>query len=190
MKIDSKWQNLIDVFIERNSKINLSAIRTQDEIYQKHILDALEIKNVIDLHEYWSCKACDVWTWWGFPLLPLAIEYKDIQRHGIDARKKKILAINSMVDTLLLKNCKNYHWRIEEHKNSYEIVTARSVAYSEKLLPRIDHILKPWWITVLYKLFTKDEDQYLEDHKRNVVKKHIYEQDTTKKCIYILKKPL
>jgi 16S rRNA G527 N7-methylase RsmG len=44
-----QWQALIDIFIERNSQLNLSAIREVDGIYTKHILDSLELNNKITL---------------------------------------------------------------------------------------------------------------------------------------------
>jgi 16S rRNA G527 N7-methylase RsmG len=46
-----KRQQLIEVFLETNTKINLSAIRTPEGVYQKHILDSLEITKVFDFSE-------------------------------------------------------------------------------------------------------------------------------------------
>ncbi|USN56130.1 MAG: class I SAM-dependent methyltransferase [Candidatus Peribacteria bacterium] len=39
----------MDTFIERNSRLNLSAIRDPQGIYEKHILDSLELEKVISL---------------------------------------------------------------------------------------------------------------------------------------------
>ncbi len=47
--IPQQRQPLIDTFIHRNSQINLSAIRTPEAIYVKHILDSLEITKIMDL---------------------------------------------------------------------------------------------------------------------------------------------
>jgi len=44
--IPNQRQPLVDEFTQRNSKINLSAIREPLEVYQKHILDALEIEKI------------------------------------------------------------------------------------------------------------------------------------------------
>lgn len=61
-QLNTHWTPLINVFTERNSKINLSAIRTENAVYQKHILDALEINKCYDLHVFEGKNACDVGT--------------------------------------------------------------------------------------------------------------------------------
>lgn len=183
---------LISKFIERNSKINLSAIRDSDEIFNKHILDALEIEKIEELQlilKQKDLKACDVGTGWWFPLLPLATIHPNISRTGLDARNKKINAINDMAQYLWLDNCTAIHDRIEEHTTRYDVVTARAVAYADTLLPRVDHILKPWGIAIFYKLYTIEEDKIIEKYWRKIEKKHKYTlRDNTKRVIYVLRK--
>lgn len=197
MHIPPKWQPLIDVFMERNSKINLSAIRNEEEIYTKHILDALEllkIEGIDALLQSWGThkrlQAADIGTWGWFPLLPLAMTFSDISRTWIDARKKKIDAINDIIRQLKLSNnCKAIHARVEEHKNKYDIITARAMAYSKKILPWIDTILTPWGVTILYKLFTPEEHKIIKKYWRTILEAHRYNDEEIQKCIYILKKP-
>ncbi len=55
---------------------------------------------------------------------------------GIDARRKKVDAINEMIGSLKLKNCIAIRTRIEDHHHQYDIVTARAVAYADKIIPR------------------------------------------------------
>ena len=52
--------NLIDLFLDRNSKINLSAIRDADGVWEKHILDSLELMSLIDIED--GLKALDLGT--------------------------------------------------------------------------------------------------------------------------------
>lgn len=187
---------LIDVFVERNSKINLSAIRAPEEIYQKHILDALELTKldrqsslpVISAEA--EIQACDLGTWWWFPLLPLAFTYPDIQRTGLDARRKKIDVINDICSSVWLKNCSALHGRGEEHITKYDIVTARAVAYADTLLPRVDQILRPWWVAIFYKLYTPEEDKIIKKHKRELLLDHRYTlpDDEVERVLYVLKK--
>jgi 16S rRNA G527 N7-methylase RsmG len=47
--MEEQRKPLIDVFLGKNKQINLSAIRDEDGVYHKHILDALEIQNVFPL---------------------------------------------------------------------------------------------------------------------------------------------
>ena len=195
--IPKKREKLIDVFMDRNSKINLSAIRTREWVYKKHILDALEIQelNIFEnTNSKHSLSALDLWTWWWFPLLPLALTYTNIQRTWLDARRKKIDSINAMCKELSLSNCSAIHGRAEEHKIKYDFVTARAVAYFDKLFPRIDNLLKPWGTVILYKLYTPEEDRLIyktcTQQHRTFIKKQSYTlpDDDVKRCLYVLKK--
>lgn len=42
------WQQLINVFLAKNSELNLSAIRDPEGVYTKHIVDSLEAIKVVD----------------------------------------------------------------------------------------------------------------------------------------------
>jgi len=92
----------IDLFLQINSQINLSAIRDAEGVYTKHILDSLELTKVLNLSDYKTL--CDVGTGGGFPLLALSRYNQEhhcgLKLTGIDARRKKIDAINSMIQTL------------------------------------------------------------------------------------------
>jgi 16S rRNA G527 N7-methylase RsmG len=49
--MDKKRKQLIEIFLEKNSQINLSAIRDEEGVYFKHILDALEVSKAFELKE-------------------------------------------------------------------------------------------------------------------------------------------
>ena len=89
---------LIDLFLERNSKINLSAIRDTDGVREKHILDTLELTHLVEIEDGMTCL--DLGTGGGFPLLPLAMAYPHISFTGIDARKKKVDVVSQMITSL------------------------------------------------------------------------------------------
>ncbi len=55
-----KWGNLIEVFLAKNSQINLSAIRDAEGVYVKHILDSLELLNIFSFGE--GELVCDLGT--------------------------------------------------------------------------------------------------------------------------------
>lgn len=55
-KIDrQQWNAMIALFLEWNSKINLSAIRDADGVREKHILDSLELTKLIDIEDGLTC---------------------------------------------------------------------------------------------------------------------------------------
>ncbi len=93
---------LIEIFMEKNSQLNLSAIRNPEGIFVKHIQDSLEINEIIKIPA--KSKVLDVGTGSGFPLLPLAMTNPESQFTGIDSIGKKVRAINEMIDKLGLKN--------------------------------------------------------------------------------------
>ena len=192
MKQKSNRQDMIDVFLETNSKLNLSAIRDPEGVYQKHILDSLELTqfNIIKPGD----KVIDVGTWGGFPLMPLARYYKDNQFFWLDARKKKIVAINGMLRELGIHNAKALRGRAEEHKERYDVLTARAVAYADKLLPWIHKLVKSGWYFVLYKPDSPGEFDVLDrqcDRYGLVItyihKYSLFEWDITR-ILYIIKK--
>ncbi len=171
------FQLLIDTFRDWNQKINLSAIRDDEWIRQKHILDSLELHACFGL---WQNKTLiDVWTWGGFPLLPLAQTCPTIQCTWLDTRHKKILAVQQIADTCGLTNVKLLRWRAEQHTQTYDYCTVRAVAYIHTLFDRTYHLLKPGGFRVLYKLYTSEEERdiHIECKRRWLSVRNIHEYE-------------
>ena len=76
------------IFIEKNSQINLSAIRESEDIIKKHFVDSVFLNTFIDFVP-WD-KIVDMWTGWWFPLLPLAIVNPEVEFVWIDSVWKKL----------------------------------------------------------------------------------------------------
>lgn len=183
---------LISSFLEKNSQINLSAIRDEQWVYEKHILDSLELQS-LNLIKPWMIVT-DVGTWWWFPLMPLAITHPDTIFVGIETRKKKVLAVNDLIAQNAISNANVVRTRSEDHTDRYDIVIARAVAYIDKLLPMIAHLRKKkGWFIVLYKQVSEveeeDMDFYANKHRLVVSKKHTYTLpwDAIQRAIYVLK---
>lgn len=200
---NSSWipperQKLVDIFLSMNSQLNLSAIRDAEWVYLKHILDSLELTKILDLTQYTS--VCDVGTGWGFPLLALAQEVDSKQWDsftkftGIDARRKKVDAVNTMIAQLGLTNAKAIRSRIEDHHQTYDIVTARAVAYITELLPRCLPLCRVGGLICLYKqdLFEEYDVMItlLPKYKLKLHKKHLYclFEGDVQRVIYVLEK--
>ena len=190
--MEKKRKALIDEFIVMNSRTNLSAIRDPEGIWVKHIQDSLEINKALVFKP--ESTLCDVGTGGWFPLLPIAIDNPWVQCTGIDSTRKKIDAINEMIDTLKIPNAKALRTRAEDIKEQYDFVTARAVGYIDKLLPRVHHLVKKGGRLVLYKQYSPEESQdivYFGKKYRFVVqKKHKYKlfEWDIQRIIYVLKK--
>lgn len=194
-----KWRELIEVFLAKNGQINLSAIRDAEGVYVKHILDSLELMKIFSFTA--GQVVCDLGTGGGFPLLPLAIENPDVRFVGMDARKKKIDAIASMVESLkfkvtgevFLENINLVWSRVEEYKGSkFDVVLARAVAHVEVLIPWMVQIVKKKGMLILYKEYKEEEKEILlklcKKYNLSIQKEYRYvlEGTNTERVIYIL----
>lgn len=187
-----KRKPLIDTFVERNSKLNLSAIRDVDSIYTKHILDSIELNKKITLTP--GSTLADVGTGWWFPLLPLAMTNPEVRCTGIDTRKKKTIAVQAMADELELKNVWVVWSRVEEVKQRFDYVTARAVWYADKIIPRCAPLVKKGWTLILYKVLSPEEEPVLidlaEGKKLYLETMHYYKlfEEDIQRVIYIFTK--
>ncbi len=198
--MEQERKELIDQFISINSHTNLSAIRDPEGIWIKHIQDSLEINKALQLKP--GSTLCDVGTGGGFPLLPIAISNPEVQCTGIDSTKKKVDAVNEMIEKLHISNAAAIRTRAEDYKKKdsdpswtgFDYVTTRAVGYIDKLLPRVHHLVKKGGKLVLYKQYTPEESQdivYIGKRYRFVVqKKHRYKlfDGDIQRIIYVLKK--
>ena len=184
---------LIHTFLEKNKQINLSAIRDENWVRVKHIQDSLELEKVIEWKEW--MRIADIWTGWGFPLMPLAISHPECNFVWIDSVRKKTIAVWEILDELEIKNVEMMRTRIEDTKNqTFDLVTARAVAYSDKLLNRATPLVKKEWKIALMKQVNNEEKQVLLDvaKRKNLVlekeyKYKLFDWDI-ERIIYILKK--
>ncbi len=135
-----KYMNLL---IEWNKKINLTAIIEPKEIILKHFVDSLTIAKYIEENK----KVADVGTGAGFPGIPLKIYRKDLKIALIDSLNKRLNFLNEVISELELKEITTVHGRAEElgqnkeYRERFDIVTSRAVAnlstLSEYLIPFI-----------------------------------------------------
>jgi len=190
--METQRKSLIDQFIAINSHTNLSAIRDPEGIQVKHIQDSLEINKALVLKP--GLTLCDVGTGGWFPLLPIAISNPKIQCTGIDSTRKKVDAVNEIINNIKIPNAKALRIRAEEHKEEYDYVTARAVSYIDKLLPQVHHLVKKWGRLILYKQYSPEESQDIihfgKKYRLVVQKKHKYQlfEWDIPRIIYVLKK--
>lgn len=119
-----KYKSLL---LEWNEKMNLTSITEEEEIWQKHFYDSvypfikLDFKNL-----------CDVGSGAGFPGIPVKILFPEIELNMVEPLKKRCTFLKEVVKQLELKNVNIYDLRAEdfakEHRESFEVVSARAVA--------------------------------------------------------------
>jgi 16S rRNA G527 N7-methylase RsmG len=73
----------------------------------------------------------------------LAISCPGVRFTGIDARRKKVEAINDMIDTLHIQNAQAVWVRVEDYALAKaDVVTARAVAHVDILIPWMLQVVK------------------------------------------------
>ncbi len=128
------------LLIEWNSKINLTRITEEEDVYLKHFYDSLTISKVVDLNNY--STLLDFGTGAGFPGMVLKIIYPNLKITLVDSLKKRITFLNEVIRKLDLKNIETIHERIENIKDRhFDIITTRAVANLSKLLNYTNKII-------------------------------------------------
>lgn len=137
----NKFYNYMNLLLEWNEKINLTAITNPEEIVLKHFIDSLTINKYIEKNK----NIVDVGTGAGFPGIPLKIYRPDVKITLVDSLNKRIIFLNEVIDNLKLNDIYTVHSRIEDfgkdkkYREKFDYVTARAVAnlsvLSEYLIP-------------------------------------------------------
>lgn len=131
-----KLLSYIDMVLERNEHINLTAIRDRDEAIVKHLADSL---SVLEVSEFWDAEnVIDVGTGAGFPGTLLAIVCPSKHFVLLDSTRKRLRVIDEFAETLGIDNIETVHARAEEagrqeFAGRFDVCVSRAVADLSKL---------------------------------------------------------
>lgn len=115
-----------------NAKINVISRKDIDNLYLHHVLHSLGIAKVITFRP--GTHVMDIGTGGGFPGIPLAILFPEVQFHLLDSIGKKIKVAQSVADALELTNVRTSHKNVMEEKEKYDFVVSRAVMQMEDLV--------------------------------------------------------
>ena len=126
-----QFDQYFHLLVEWNEKMNLTAITDEEGVYLKHFYDSL----ALGFHQELTDQTlCDVGAGAGFPSIPLKIVFPDLKVTIVDSLNKRITFLNTLVETLGLKDVQCFHDRAEtfgqnkDFRASFDVVTARAVA--------------------------------------------------------------
>ena len=108
-----------------NAKINVISRKEIDNLYPHHVLHSLGIGEVISFRP--GTHVMDIGTGGGFPGIPLAILFPEVQFHLLDSIGKKIKVAQAVADALQLSNVRTSHKNVIEEKEKYDFVVSRAV---------------------------------------------------------------
>lgn len=127
-----QFEEYYSLLVEWNEKMNLTGITEREAVYEKHFYDSLTLAGVVAFNQQTSLA--DIGSGAGFPSIPLAIVYPHLQVTIIDALAKRIKFLDTVTSSLGLSKVVALHGRAEdvarkrEHRDHYDVVTARAVA--------------------------------------------------------------
>jgi 16S rRNA (guanine527-N7)-methyltransferase len=148
-----QFETMAGMLLEWNQKINLTGLKTVDEVLDKHFIDSLYGHP----HVAPTAFVLDIGTGAGFPGLPLKLAAPGRRVLMIDGTGKKIQYVNEVIKALGLKNASAMHQRAEDQgfrfglQGQVDVVTARAVAATKELVSLGEPFLKKGGKMLLYK---------------------------------------
>jgi len=116
---------LYDLYTDWNSKINVISRKDITNLYEHHVLHSLGIAKVINFRP--GTEVMDLGTGGGFPGIPLAILFPDVQFHLVDSIGKKVKVATEVTQAIGLENVTTRHCRAEEETRKFDFVVSRAV---------------------------------------------------------------
>ncbi|MDD5213135.1 MAG: 16S rRNA (guanine(527)-N(7))-methyltransferase RsmG [Candidatus Gracilibacteria bacterium] len=150
----SLFEKFLELFVAKNSVMNLSAIRDNEGIIVKHFIDSLMLTKFTSL----SGKIADIGSGGGFPGIPLKIFFPEIELTMIDSVAKKVRASEEFANELSLEKTSGLAGRAEEighdrnQREKYDTVVSRAMAYFPALLEFSLPLVKVGGYFIAYKL--------------------------------------
>ncbi|MEO5907420.1 MAG: 16S rRNA (guanine(527)-N(7))-methyltransferase RsmG [Saprospiraceae bacterium] len=135
------------LYADWNEKINVISRKDIDHLYEHHVLHSLALAKYDPFQK--GMTVLDVGTGGGFPGIPLAIMYPDVEFTLLDSIRKKIHVVNEVVTSLNLKNVMGIQARAEEHEGNYDLLLSRALSSLSQMVEWTDHLTEQKrWITL------------------------------------------
>lgn len=127
-----KMQQAVDLYIEWNQQINVISRKDIESLVEKHFLHSLAIAKFIQFKP--GTDVLDIGTGGGFPGIPLAIMFPEVNFYLADSIAKKIKVVNEVATALDLKNVKSEAIRAEQIKHKFDFIVSRAVTAFPKFM--------------------------------------------------------
>lgn len=120
-----QFSALKSLYTDWNAKINVISRKDTKHFYERHVLHSLGIAKVTSFSD--GTDILDIGTGGGFPGIPLAIAFPEVQFHLVDSIGKKIKVVQAVAEALGLKNVTAEHARAEQIDRQFDFIVSRAV---------------------------------------------------------------
>ena len=135
------------LYTEWNAAINVISRKDMDAFDERHVLHSLALVKAMKFAP--GSDVLDVGTGGGFPGIPLAIVYPEVNFVLCDSIGKKMKVVRAVVEALGLTNVTVHHGRAEDIKGQFDFVVSRAVTRMNRFIPWVQGKIKkqsinPW----------------------------------------------
>lgn len=122
-----QFGKLQELYTHWNEQINVISRKDIDALYTNHVLHSLSIAAVCPFNA--GMRVFDIGTGGGFPGIPMAIFYPEVEFLLVDSIGKKLKVVQGVADAIGLKNVQVLHSRVENiPPQEFDFAISRAVA--------------------------------------------------------------
>jgi 16S rRNA (guanine527-N7)-methyltransferase len=187
-----QFEQLQPLYDDWNEKINVISRQDISELYLHHVLHSLSIAKLIQFTA--GTTVMDVGTGGGFPGIPLAIMFPEVDFYLVDSIGKKIQVVQEIVNALGLENVTAEQKRAEDVGYTFDFIVSRAVTELPEFVKWIKNNISDESVNTLQNgvLYLKGDDALQEIKKMRAAKfifdiSSYFEEEffETKKIVYL-----
>lgn len=134
-----QYETLLRLYPEWNAKINVISRKDIDNLEVNHILHSMSIIKFVKFTP--GTTVLDLGTGGGFPAIPLAVYYPQVQFHLVDRIGKKLRVAQDVAEQAGLTNVTLQHGDIKEVKGTFHFVVSRAVMDLADMVPLVRRLI-------------------------------------------------
>ena len=128
-----QFERLGALYEEWNARINVVSRKDMEHLYTRHILHSLAIAKVCQFEA--GARVVDIGCGGGFPSVPLAIMFPEVEFVGCDSIAKKIRVVEGIKEGAEINNLRAVNCRAEQLGEKFDYVVSRAVTEMARFMP-------------------------------------------------------
>jgi 16S rRNA (guanine527-N7)-methyltransferase len=135
-----QFSQLSSLYSFWNFRINVISRKDIDHLYERHVLHSLSITRFFNFSN--NSQILDVGTGGGFPGIPLAIYFPQVNFILVDSIGKKIKVVNEIIKEIKLTNAHAIHTRAELLPGEFDYALSRAVCEFPMFVKMVQNKIK------------------------------------------------